>query len=164
VLLVAKAYTTRVGNGPFPTEFDQGMSDLVRAKAGDEFGRTTGRPRRCGWFDAALVRRAVQVNGARGLAITKLDVLDGLKQLKIGVGYRTPGLKAGEFPGSAAKMDECRPVFRAMPGWGERTCGVRRYRDLPANARRYVEAIEKLAGARVLMISVGAEREATIIR
>jgi adenylosuccinate synthase len=164
VILVAKAYTTRVGHGPFPTEFDPEMAEAVRAKAGDEFGRTTGRPRRCGWFDAAMVRRAVQLNGAAGLALTKLDVLDGLKELKIGTGYRAPGLKPGGFPWSAGEMAECRPVYRTLPGWQERTGGIRRYRDLPANARKYIEAIEKLAGVKVEMISVGADREATIVR
>lgn len=164
VILVAKAYTTRVGNGPFPTEFDPKMADFVRAKAGDEFGRTTGRPRRCGWFDAAMVRRAVQLNGAGGLAITKLDVLDGMKELRIGVGYTGAGLDKNGFPQSAEEMQMCRPVYRRLPGWQGRTCGVRRYRDLPLNARRYIEAIEALCGARVGMISVGAERGATILR
>lgn len=164
VILVAKAYTTRVGNGPFPTEFDPKMADFVRAKAGDEFGRTTGRPRRCGWFDAAMVRRAVQLNGAGGLAITKLDVLDGMKELRIGVGYTGAGLDKNGFPQSAEEMQMCRPVYRRLPGWQGRTCRVRRYRDLPPNARRYIEAIEALCGARVGMISVGAERGATILR
>lgn len=164
VILVAKAYTTRVGNGPFPTEFDPAMADLLRAKAGDEVGRTTGRPRRCGWFDAALVRRAVQLNGAAALALTKLDVLDGMGELKICVGYSGAGLAKGGFPQSAAEMERCRPVYRTLPGWKGPTGGARRYRDLPAGARRYVEAIEKLAGARVETISVGAERGATIFR
>lgn len=164
VVLVAKAYTTRVGNGPFPSEFAPAMAERVRAKAGDEFGRTTGRPRRCGWFDAALVRRAVRLNGADSLAITKLDVLDGLPELKVCTGYRAHGLASGEFPQSAAGMERCRPVYRTLPGWRLSTRGVRRYRDLPANARRYVEAIEKLCGARVSMISVGADRSATIFR
>ncbi len=164
VILVAKAYTTRVGHGPFPTEFDPKMAEMVRAKAGDEFGRTTGRPRRCGWFDAAMVRRAVQLNGADYLAITKLDVLDGMKELKVCTGYRGPGLKGDAFPLSAEEMERCRPIYRTLAGWSEKTGSLRRYRDLPPNARRYIETIEGLCGARVGMISVGAERSATIFR
>jgi adenylosuccinate synthase len=164
VILVAKAYATRVGHGPFPTEFDPEMAEAVRARAGDEFGRTTGRPRRCGWFDAAMVRRAVQLNGADSLAITKLDVLDGMKELLIGVGYTGAGQGKSAFPQSAEEMGKCRPIYRRFPGWAERTSGVRRYRDLPPNARRYIEAIEGLCGARAGMISVGAERSATIVR
>lgn len=164
VILVAKAYTTRVGHGPFPTEFDPVMAEAVRNKAGDEFGRTTGRPRRCGWFDAAMVRRAVQLNGSGSLAITKLDVLDGMKELKIGVGYTGAGLAKNRFPQSAEEMERCRPVYRSLPGWQEPTSGIRRFSDLPRNARRYVEAIEELVEARVEMLSVGAERGATIFR
>jgi len=163
VLLVAKAYTTRVGNGPFPTEFGPAMSERIRAKAGDEFGRTTGRPRRCGWFDAAMVRRAVQVNGADGLAITKLDVLDGMKELRIGVGYAVGGRRAAAFP-ATEDLGRCTAAYRAMPGWQGPTGGIRRYRDLPLNARRYVEAIERLTGAPARIISVGSDREATIYR
>lgn len=162
VILVAKAYTTRVGHGPFPTEFEPRMAELIRAKAGDEFGRTTGRPRRCGWFDAVMVRRAVKLNGASDLAITKLDVLDGLKQLKIAVEYR--GYHRDEYPWSAAELERCRAGYLTLPGWNQRTSGVRRYQDLPANAKRYIQKIEQLTGARVSMISVGAERRETIVR
>jgi len=162
VILVAKAYTTRVGHGPFPTEFDPKMSELIRNKAGDEFGRTTGRPRRCGWFDAVMVRRAVKLNGASELAITKLDVLDGLNQLKIAVEYQ--GYGRDEYPWSATELERCRVRYLAMPGWSQRIKDIRRFQDLPSNARRYIQKIEQLTGVKVSMISVGAERKQTIIR
>jgi len=164
VLLVAKAYTTRVGNGPFPTEFDAAMSGRLRARAGDEVGRTTGRPRRCGWLDAVMLRRAVQLNGAAGLALTKLDVLDGMRELKIAVAYRLGGRVVRQVPWSAEDWARCRPLYRTLPGWGGPISGVRSYARLPANARRYVALVERLCGAPVRIVSVGSDREATIIR
>jgi adenylosuccinate synthase len=164
VIIVAKAYTTRVGLGPFPTEFDPGMSDFLRAKAGDEVGRTTGRPRRCGWFDAVMVKRAVQLNGAGGLAITKLDILDGMKEVKIAVAYKLNGKPIKDYPSDAAQLSRCRPVYRTLPGWNRPTSGLRRFEQLPENAKRYVRTIEQLTGARALIVSVGSERRSTIIR
>jgi adenylosuccinate synthase len=164
VLLVAKAYTTRVGNGPFPTEFPPEMADFIRGKAGDEFGRTTGRPRRCGWLDGVMLRRAVQVNGADQIALTKLDVLDGLKELRIAVEYRTPTARGGAWPWSTEELDDCRPRYLKLPGWQGSTAGIRSYSKLPANARKYLETVEKLAGARVSIVSVGPDRAATIDR
>jgi len=161
VLLVAKAYTTRVGNGPFPTEFDPKMADFIRRKAGDEFGRTTGRPRRCGWFDAVMVKRAVQVNGADQLAVTKLDVLDGMKQIKIAVSY---GIKGGGYPWTTEELARCRVKYITLPGWDQPTGGIRAYGKLPANAKKYLQTIEKLTGVKVSIVSVGPDREATIFR
>jgi len=164
VIIVAKAYTTRVGNGPFPTEFDALMSDFLRAKAGDEVGRTTGRPRRCGWLDAVMLKRAVQLNGAGELALTKLDILDGFKQIKIAVGYSHKGKKIEGYPQSTEELAGCRPQYLTLPGWDKPTAGLRSYSQLPANAKKYVAAIERLAGARASIISVGSERQATILR
>ncbi|MBI5805881.1 adenylosuccinate synthase [candidate division TA06 bacterium] len=164
VIIVAKAYTTRVGNGPFPTEFDAKMSDFLRAKAGDEVGRTTGRPRRCGWLDAVMLKRAVQLNGAGELALTKLDILDGFKDIKIAVGYSHEGKKIDGYPLSTEELAGCRPQYLTLPGWDKPTAGLRKYSDLPANAKRYISTIEKLAGARASIISVGSERQATILR
>ena len=164
VIIVAKAYTTRVGNGPFPTEFDAKMSDLLRAKAGDEVGRTTGRPRRCGWLDAVMLKRAVQLNGAGELALTKLDILDGFKEVKIAVSYSYKGKKLAGYPQSTAELAGCRPLYLTLPGWDKPTAGLRSYSQLPANAKRYVAAIERMVGARASIISVGSERQATILR
>lgn len=164
VMLVAKAYTTRVGNGPFPTEFSPDMADFIRRKAGDEFGRTTGRPRRCGWLDGVMLRRAVQVNGADQIAVTKLDVLDGISELKIAVAYEAKTAKRGGWPWSTEELDGCRVKYITLPGWQGPTNGIKHYSKLPANARKYIETIEKLAGARVSIVSVGPDRAATIFR
>jgi adenylosuccinate synthase len=160
VLLVAKAYTTRVGNGPFPTEFDPAMADFIRKKAGDEYGRTTGRPRRCGWFDAVMVKRAVQVNGADQLAITKLDVLDGMKEIMVAVTYENKTA----YPWTTDELSCSRVKYLTLPGWDKPTGKIRQYKDLPGNAKKYLQTIEKLAGARVSIISVGPDRDATIFR
>ncbi|MCU0606959.1 MAG: adenylosuccinate synthase [Candidatus Edwardsbacteria bacterium] len=164
VLLVAKAYTTRVGNGPFPAEFDAAMSQQLRDKAGDEVGRTTGRPRRCGWLDAVMLKRAVQLNGASSIAVTKLDVLDGFRQLKVCTAYKLRGRTIDAVPWSAEDWAECRPVYATLPGWTESTAGVRSFQRLPANARKYLALIEKQAGCRVSIVSVGSDRAATIRR
>ena len=164
VVLVAKAYTTRVGNGPFPTEFDQGMSDLVRAKAGDEFGRTTGRPRRCGWFDAAALKRSIQINGISGLCVTKLDVLDGLETLRICVGYKINGQFSDILPVGAETLANCEPVYEELPGWKDSTVGVKTVDGLPANARAYLQRMEALCEVPIDIISTGPDREETIVR
>jgi len=164
VLLVAKAYTTRVGNGPFPTEFDAAMSDRLRAKAGDEVGRTTGRPRRCGWLDAVMLKRAVQLNGASSIALTKLDVLDGMRPLKVCTGYKLRGKAVAGVPWSAEDWEQCRPVYTELPGWTESTAGARTFDRLPAGAKKYLALVERLAGCRVSIVSVGSERSATIVR
>ncbi len=164
VLLVAKAYTTRVGNGPFPTEFPPALADFIRRKAGDEFGRTTGRPRRCGWLDGVMLRRAVQVNGADQIAVTKLDVLDGINELRIAVAYEAKTAKRGGWPWVTEELEGCRVKYVKLPGWQEPTKGVKKYSKLPDNARKYIETVEKLAGARVSIVSVGPDRAATIFR
>jgi len=164
VIIVAKAYTTRVGNGPFPTEFDVRMSEFLRAKAGDEVGRTTGRPRRCGWLDAVMLKRAVQLNGASELALTKLDILDGIREIKIAVAYVHKGKKISGYPQSTAELAGCRPQYLTLPGWDKPTAGLRSYKDLPANARKYISTIENLAGVKASIVSVGSERQATILR
>ena len=164
VLLVAKAYTTRVGNGPFPTEFHSALADFIRRKAGDEFGRTTGRPRRCGWLDGVMLRRAVQVNGADQIAMTKLDVLDGINELKIAVAYGVKTAKGGGWPWSTEELNGCQVKYIKLPGWQEPTKGIKKYGKLPDNARKYIETVEKLAGARVSIVSVGPDRAATIFR
>ncbi|MBI4726974.1 adenylosuccinate synthase [candidate division TA06 bacterium] len=164
VIIVAKAYTTRVGHGPFPTEFNEKMSGFLRAKAGDEVGRTTGRPRRCGWLDAVMLKRAAQLNGAGELALTKLDILDGFKEIKIAAAYSFKGKKISGYPQSSAELAGCRPQYLTLPGWDKPTAGLRSYSDLPTNAKKYIGAIEKLAGAKASIISVGSERQATILR
>lgn len=163
IIAAVKAYTTRVGEGPFPTEFDPKMNDLIRDK-GREFGATTGRPRRCGWFDSVLVRYAATINGAYELAIMKLDVLDGLKTLKIAVGYRYKGKIYRNFPHDLEVLSRAGVIYETMPGWQESTCRVRQYSQLPINARRYIKRLEELVGARVKYISVGSKRDEIIVR
>jgi adenylosuccinate synthase len=164
VMLVAKAFTTRVGNGPFPSEFTPQMADFIRKKAGDEYGRTTGRPRRCGWFDAVMVRRAVQVNGADQLAVTKLDVLDGIKELKIAVSYKNITSAKGSYPWTTEELAKCKVEYLSLSGWDSPTTGIRKYDKLPVNAKKYLQTIEKLTGAKVSIVSVGPERDSTIIK
>ncbi len=162
VLGIAKAYTTRVGAGPFPTELKDAIGDLL-TKRGNEFGATTGRRRRCGWFDAALVRRAVQLNGITGLCITKLDVLDGLDTVRICNGYRYRGELRDAPPSGAEGMAACEPVYEDLTGWKESTVGIKRLEQLPSAARHYLDRIEKLTDARIEIISTGAERDETIV-
>ena len=157
VLGVVKAYTTRVGNGPFPTEFAPAMDERVRT-LGSEFGATTGRPRRCGWFDAVIVRHAGRVNGLTGLAVTKLDVLDTLPELRLASRYRLPEGETGDFPPDTRSLEAAEPVYETLPGWERPTSAARRLSDLPAAARRYLERIEELAAAPVEMVSVGSRR------
>ncbi|HEX9812759.1 MAG TPA: adenylosuccinate synthase [Burkholderiales bacterium] len=162
VLGITKAYSTRVGAGPFPTELNDEYGELLSLR-GNEFGATTGRRRRCGWFDAVAVRRAVQLNGIGGLCITKLDVLDGMETVRICTAYDYRGERRATPPSGAEAMAQCQPVYEGVPGWKESTIGIRRKDALPANAQRYLARVEELTGARVDMISTGAERDETII-
>ncbi|MFH1571912.1 MAG: adenylosuccinate synthase [Gemmatimonadota bacterium] len=161
VIGVAKAYMTRVGNGPFPTELVGEEGDHIR-ELGHEYGATTGRPRRCGWFDATIARMAGRVNGLTGLALTRLDILDSLEHLRICTAYERHGELLEEFPGDPQVLGECRPVYEDVEGWRQPTTGARTYADLPAGARRYVERLAELSRTRVRLVSVGAERDATI--
>ncbi len=162
VIGVAKAYTTRVGEGPFPTELNDETGDTIRNR-GREFGTVTGRPRRCGWLDAAVVRYAAQVSGLDYIAVTRLDILDGLKTLKICTGYKYKGQILGEFPASLKVLSEVEPIYEEMPGWAESISGIRAYADLPAAARRYVERLSEVAGVPLGIVSVGPARDQTII-
>ncbi|MBF0532314.1 MAG: adenylosuccinate synthase [Candidatus Omnitrophica bacterium] len=158
-----KAYTTRVGEGPFPTEFSDDLMERIRTK-GNEFGATTGRPRRCGWFDSLLVRYAVIVNGISELAIMKLDILDELPKIKIAVGYRYRGKIYREFPMDSEVVCDAEPVYEEWDGWQTSTKNARTFTDLPLNARRYILRLEKLLKVGVKYISVGAQRDEIIVR
>jgi adenylosuccinate synthase len=162
VLGITKAYTTRVGSGPFPTELDDDIGRQI-ATRGNEFGATTGRPRRCGWFDAAALKRSIQINGVSGLCVTKLDVLDGMESLQIGVGYRVDGEVRDLLPVGAEELAECEPIYEEIPGWAQNTLGVRRYDELPRAARDYLQRIAEVCGVPIDLISTGAEREDTIV-
>jgi adenylosuccinate synthase len=162
VLGITKAYTTRVGAGPFPTELHDAIGDRL-GERGNEFGSTTGRKRRCGWFDAVAMRRAHQINGFTGLCITKLDVLDGLDTVKICTTYNCDGQERLTAPSGADALERCVPVYEELPGWQESTLGVKRLEDLPTNARAYLQRIEELTGTRVDIISTGADRAETIV-
>ena len=161
VLGVVKAYTTRVGNGPLPTELDEPLHSQVRT-LGNEFGATTGRPRRCGWFDALVVRYATRVNGLSDLAVTKLDVLDTLDRLGVCVGYEIGGELHDEFPGDLAKLDCVKPKYEWFAGWKRSTAGARTLADLPSEARRYLDRIEALVEAPITYVSVGTRRDQII--
>ena len=163
VLGIVKAYTTRVGSGPFPTElFDDIGAGL--AKRGHEFGSVTGRARRCGWFDAAALKRSIQVNGISGMCITKLDVMDGIEEIKICTGYQLPdGSKTDILPFGADAVEGCTPIYETMPGWTESTFGVKEFDKLPANAKAYLKRIEEVCGAPVAIVSTGPDREETIV-
>ncbi|OUD14493.1 adenylosuccinate synthase [Thioflexithrix psekupsensis] len=163
VLGITKAYTTRVGSGPFPTELMEDVGAHL-SKRGNEFGATTGRARRCGWFDAVALRRAKAINSLTGLCITKLDVLDELPSLQICTGYKYNGKVVEVPPPGAEGLAACQPIYLEMPGWQCSTLGVRHYADLPAAARAYLEKLESLVGVPIAMISTGAERDETIIK
>jgi adenylosuccinate synthase len=168
VLGITKAYTTRVGGGPFPTELYDAVDKLDPvgkhlATRGHEFGATTGRARRCGWFDAAALKRSIQINGVSGLCVTKLDVLDGVEELKLCTGYRLDGKFSDILPVGAEEIARCEPVYETMPGWGGSTVGARAVEALPANATRYLKRIEGLCGVPVDIISTGPERDETIL-
>jgi adenylosuccinate synthase len=161
VIGVVKAYTTRVGSGPLPTELPSPLQEQVR-ELGGEFGATTGRPRRCGWFDAVVVRYAARVNGLTGLAVTKLDVLDTLPELRIATGYRALGEDLDDFPGDLGLLEDAEPVYETMPGWNTSTNGARRWEDLPAAAQAYLRRIEELTGVPMWYVSVGTRRDQII--
>jgi adenylosuccinate synthase len=160
---VAKAYCTRVGTGPFPTEEKGEAGGLLRER-GREYGATTGRPRRCGWFDAVAARYAVRVNGFDSIAITKLDVLDELDEIPVCTAYRFEGGTQGELPADGMVLESCEPVYERLPGWRKATSGVREWKDLPGEARRYVETLCDLVGAEIGLVSTGPDREQTILR
>jgi adenylosuccinate synthase len=162
VLGITKAYTTRVGSGPFPTELEDDIGKRI-ASRGNEFGATTGRPRRCGWFDAAALRRSVQINGVSGLCVTKLDVLDGMESLQVAVGYRVDGERFDILPVGAEALAQCEPIYEEVPGWSDSTVGVRAHADLPQAARRYLSMLEDVVGVPVDIISTGPDRDETII-
>ena len=162
VLGITKAYSTRVGSGPYPTELSDATGEQLR-KIGNEFGATTGRPRRTGWLDALALRFAARVNGLDGLAVMKLDVLTGFPELKIAVKYRAGGITYDEMPGDPETIERCEPVYETLPGWSEPLGGVRRWDDLPLNARRYVERMGELVGVKVVAVSVGPDRDETIL-
>jgi adenylosuccinate synthase len=167
VLGITKAYTTRVGAGPFPTELDNEVGRHL-AKRGNEFGATTGRPRRCGWFDAAALKRSIQINGVSGLCVTKLDVMDGVETLRLGVGYKLTGNGeeekfSGIMPVGAEELASCEPVYEEMPGWSGSTVGIRNFEQLPMAARNYLKRMEEVCEVSIDMISTGPDREETIV-
>ena len=162
VLGIAKAYTTRVGSGPFPTELHDDVGERL-GERGREFGTVTGRKRRCGWFDAVLVRQSVAVSGVTGIALTKLDVLDGFEQVRICIGYEIDGRTLDHFPAHAADQARVRPVWETMPGWSETTAGARSWAELPAQAIKYIRRVEELIQCPVALVSTSPEREDTIL-
>ena len=162
VLGITKAYATRVGSGPFPTELLEDTGEQLRQR-GAEFGSVTGRPRRCGWFDAAALQRSVQLNGLTGLCITKLDVLDGLPTIRLCTGYRYEGRAVDILPFGADAVGRCEPVYQDFPGWKESTFGVREWSELPAVARNYLSRLSELAGVPIDLVSTGPERDQTIV-
>ena len=163
VVGILKAYTTRVGEGPFPTEFTQEFDERIR-QLGDEFGATTGRPRRCGWFDALIAKYAVRLSGIDYFALTKLDVLDTLEEIKLCVGYQIGGKVVSEFPTNLADLEIAVPEYATLPGWQAPTSEIQNYQDLPQNAKRYIQAIEDITGVKVGIVSVGPDRKQTIFK
>jgi adenylosuccinate synthase len=163
IIGVAKAYTTRVGAGPFPTELFDKSGEQLREE-GVEYGTTTGRPRRCGWFDAELLRFATQINGFTELALTKIDVLDGFSDIKICIGYTLNGKKVNYFDIDAIQLSDIKPVYKTLKGWKSSTRGITKYKDFPPLAKKYVEELEKLIGVSIKYISTGPERQELIIR
>ncbi|MHB9118672.1 MAG: adenylosuccinate synthase [Burkholderiales bacterium] len=162
VLGITKAYTTRVGSGPFPTELSDAVGRHL-AEKGNEFGATTGRARRCGWFDAAALKRSIQINGVSGLCVTKLDVMDGVEIVRLGVGYMINGVRSDILPAGADALEGCEPIYEDMPGWSESTVGLTRYEQLPIAARNYLERIAEICEVPVDIISTGPERAETIV-
>ncbi|MFW6306071.1 MAG: adenylosuccinate synthase [Bacillota bacterium] len=163
VIGVAKAYLTRVGEGPFPTELENKLGEYLREK-GHEFGVTTGRPRRCGWFDVPIIKHAVRVNGLTEIAITKLDVMTGMEEIKICTAYQYKGKEITEFPLENGMLTECKPIYKTLEGWEKDITGIQEYEKLPEAARKYVGLIEEYAGVPVKIIGTGPEREEAIIR
>ncbi len=162
VMGVTKAYTTRVGSGPFPTELNDAVGGGLQER-GKEFGATTGRARRCGWFDGVLVRYATKINGLSSLAVTKLDVLDGCKELMLCTGYRHNGILHKDMPADIQVLSDCEPVYQKLPGWTTPTTGITTYKKLPVEAKRYLDRVEELAECRIDMVSTGSKRSHTII-
>jgi adenylosuccinate synthase len=162
VLGIVKAYTTRVGTGPFPTELTDAIGAGL-AKRGNEFGSVTGRPRRCGWLDIALLRRSFELNGVDGIGITKLDVLDGMDEIRLCTHYEVDGARVDLIPTGADAVARCRPVYETLPGWRESTVGARSFDALPRTARDYLARIEALTGVPIAMVSTGPERDETIL-
>jgi adenylosuccinate synthase len=162
VLGIVKAYTTRVGTGPFPTELSDATGRTL-ATRGNEFGSVTGRPRRCGWIDIPMLARSLQLNGVDGLCITKLDVLDGLTEVRICTHYEVDGEVRTLIPSGADAVARCRPVYETLPGWSESTVGARTFAALPAAARAYLERVEALTGVPIAMVSTGPDRDETIL-
>jgi adenylosuccinate synthase len=163
VLGVVKAYTTRVGEGPLPTELTGELGQRLR-DSGQEYGASTGRPRRCGWYDAVAVRFSTRVNGIEALALTKLDVLDGLPTISICTAYRCGSTVFDDFPSDLKLLGQCEPVYEEMPGWSEPTKGVRTFDALPGAARAYIARLEELTGAPAAIVSTGSDRDETIVR
>jgi adenylosuccinate synthase len=163
VIGISKAYTTRVGGGPFPTEETGETGERLR-EVGAEFGATTGRPRRCGWLDAVMLREAATVNGLTALAMNKLDVLSGFDEIRVATAYRLDGELTHDFPMTLGELERAEPVYEAAPGWSENIRKCRRFEDLPQNARDYVGWVESLAGVPVEIVSVGPGRDETIAR
>jgi adenylosuccinate synthase len=162
VLGITKAYTTRVGEGPFPTEQDNEVGQFL-GERGHEFGTVTGRKRRCGWFDAVIVRQTVRTSGIHGIALTKLDVLDGMDEIKVCVGYELDGQRIDHLPASMGAQSRVKPIYETLEGWKETTAGARSWNDLPAQAVKYVRHIEELIGAPVALLSTSPERDDTIL-
>jgi len=163
VLGVAKAYTTRVGEGPLPTELFGDQGNRLR-ESGNEYGAVTGRPRRCGWYDAVAIRYSSRINGLDALALTKLDVLDGLDRIDICTAYQCDGRTLTEFPSDISRLSQCKPVYESMPGWSTPTKGLKRFADLPEAARRYVARLEEISGVPAAIVSTGSDRAETILR
>jgi adenylosuccinate synthase len=162
VLGIAKAYTTRVGSGPFPTEQDNEIGDYIGGR-GREFGTVTGRKRRCGWFDSVLVRQAIKTSGIHGIALTKLDVLDGLDEIKVGIGYRLDGKRVDRFPAAEESQRRVEPIYESFEGWKDSTAGARSWAQLPAQAIKYVRYLEELIECPVALLSTSPERDDTIL-
>ncbi len=162
ILGIVKAYTTRVGSGPFPTELTCGIGQGL-AKRGNEFGSVTGRPRRCGWFDAAALKRSIQLNGVSGLCITKLDVMDSIEEIKLCVGYEMDGKKIDILPFGSDELARCQPIYETMKGWSQSTFGVKSYDELPEEAKLYLSRISEICEAPIAIISTGPDREETIV-
>ena len=162
VIGIVKAYTTRVGKGPFPSELFDDVGDRIQER-GAEFGATTGRRRRCGWLDTVILRNAVRLNGLTSMAITKLDVLDGLESLNICTGYKYKGETYEDFPASLKVLADCEPVYETLPGWSEDISGIRKLEDFPQNVRSYLDRISELTQTPIHIISVGPDRDQTIV-
>ena len=162
VLGITKAYTTRVGSGPFPTELNNEIGESLGMR-GNEFGTVTARKRRCGWFDGVLVRQTIKISGIHGIALTKLDVLDELEEIKMCIGYNLNGNKIDYLPASSEDQFNIQPIYKSFPGWKTKTQGIRNFKDLPDNARKYIHALEDFIEAKISSISTSPEREDTIL-